>query len=40
MVKHNKNLLGNSLKVTDKPIMKIINNQQDIKQSLLKKRST
>ena len=29
--KHFKNLLGKSPKVTDKPIMKIINNQLDIK---------
>ena len=28
---HFKNLLGKSPKVTDKPITKIINNQQDIK---------
>ena len=28
---HFKNLLGNSPKVTDKPVMKIINNQLDIK---------
>ena len=28
---HFKNLLGNSPKITDKPIKKIINNQQDIK---------
>ena len=31
MEKYFNNLLGNSRKVTDKPITKIINNQQDIK---------